>query len=98
MENLNPTRKRLALFLDGTWNDEGDNTNVWRLRALCAPVDSTGIKQYVYYDTGLGTHFGEKVRGGLYGFGIDESVKKAYEWLVENYDDGDELYIFGFSR
>jgi uncharacterized protein (DUF2235 family) len=57
MENLNPIRKRLALFLDGTWNDEGDNTNVWRLRSLCATADQNGTKQYVYYDTGLGTHF-----------------------------------------
>jgi hypothetical protein len=24
-------KKRLALFLDGTWNDTDDNTNVWRL-------------------------------------------------------------------
>jgi uncharacterized protein (DUF2235 family) len=98
MGNLIPPQKRLALFLDGTWNDEGDNTNVWRLRSLCATTGTAGIKQYVYYDTGLGTHVGEKLRGGLYGFGVDESVRKAYEWLVENYDDGDEIYIFGFSR
>ena len=31
-------RKRLALFLDGTWNQVSDNTNVWRLRSLFAPV------------------------------------------------------------
>ena len=30
--------KRLALFLDGTWNVVSDNTNVWRLRSLFAPV------------------------------------------------------------
>ena len=28
--------KRLAVFLDGTWNTLANNTNVWRLRALCA--------------------------------------------------------------
>jgi uncharacterized protein (DUF2235 family) len=90
--------KRLALFLDGTWNEEGDNTSVWRLRSLCAPADSSRTQQFIYYDTGLGTHFGEKLRGGVYGFGIDDNVKKAYEWLVENYNDNDEIYIFGFSR
>jgi hypothetical protein len=26
-----PQKKRLAVFLDGTWNAVGDNTNVWRL-------------------------------------------------------------------
>lgn len=96
---FDPTKnKRLAIFLDGTWNEEGDNTSVWRLRSLCAPVDEKGARQLIFYDTGVGTAFGEKVRGGLYGFGIDEHVTKAYEWLVENYNDGDQIFIFGFSR
>jgi uncharacterized protein (DUF2235 family) len=25
-------------------------------------------------------------------------MTRAYEWLVENYNDGDEIFIFGFSR
>ena len=29
-------QKRLVLFLDGTWNSTDSNTNVWRMRALCA--------------------------------------------------------------
>ena len=29
-------QKRLAIFLDGTWNSVDSNTNVWRMRALCA--------------------------------------------------------------
>lgn len=29
-------QKRLAVFLDGTWNSVDSNTNVWRMRA-CAP-------------------------------------------------------------
>jgi uncharacterized protein (DUF2235 family) len=93
-----PPKKRLAIFLDGTWNEEGDNTSVWRLRSLCAPTSSDERTQLIYYDTGVGTQFGEKVRGGLYGFGIDEHVKKAYEWIVENYNDDDQIFIFGFSR
>ena len=98
MSQSPPPKKRLAIFLDGTWNDVGDNTSVWRLRSLCAPIGSDQRDQLVYYDTGVGTQFGEKVRGGLYGYGIDEHVKKAYEWLVENYNDGDQIFIFGFSR
>ena len=34
-----PANKRLAVFLDGTWNTVNDNTNVWRLRALCASTE-----------------------------------------------------------
>ena len=92
------SKKRLALFLDGTWNDTDDNTSVWRLRSLCAPVDTDNKPQFIYYDSGVGTQVGERVTGGMFGIGIDHNVRKAYEWLVENYEDGDDIFIFGFSR
>ena len=91
-------KKRLALFLDGTWNVVSDNTNVWRLRSLFAPVGADGCEQCTYYSTGLGTKFGEKVRGGMFGSGIDTAITSAYEWLIENYESDDEIFIFGFSR
>ncbi len=46
----------------------------------------------------MGTTLGEKVRGGVLGVGIDRNVARAYEWLVETYEPGDEIFIFGFSR
>jgi uncharacterized protein (DUF2235 family) len=91
-------KKRLALFLDGTWNEVSDNTNIWRFRALFAPISSDGSEQRAYYSAGLGTKFGEKVRGGMFGTGIDTAITSAYEWLMENYQPGDEIFIFGFSR
>ena len=91
-------RKRLALFLDGTWNVVSDNTNVWRLRALFTPVSSDGCEQRAYYSTGLGTKFGERIRGGMFGRGIDTAITAAYEWLIENYEPTDEIFVFGFSR
>ena len=93
-----PERKRLALFLDGTWNTLDDNTNVWRLKALCAQRGTDGVSQVAYYSRGVGTTLGEKVRGGVLGVGIDRNVARAYEWLVETYEPGDEIFIFGFSR
>ena len=42
--------KRLAVFLDGTWNVVGDDTNVWRMKALCAPENSGGTAQLTYYE------------------------------------------------
>ena len=91
-------KKRLALFLDGTWNVVSDNTNVWRLRSLFALVGGDGCEQRAYYSTGLGTKFGEKVRGGMFWSGIDTAITSAYEWLIENYEPNDEIFIFGFSR
>ncbi|MDJ0700805.1 MAG: DUF2235 domain-containing protein [Woeseiaceae bacterium] len=90
--------KRLALFLDGTWNEPGDNTNVWRLRSMVSPRDGSGVEQRVYYDTGVGTHWYDRLRGGLLGEGLSTNIRQAYQWLVEHYDDDDEIYIFGFSR
>jgi hypothetical protein len=45
-------KKRLAIFLDGTWNQVNSNTNVWRMRALCAPKDAAGTQQLIYYEVG----------------------------------------------
>lgn len=87
-------KKRVALFLDGTWNTVNDNTNVWRLKSLCAKSPD----QLVFYSAGVGTQFGERVSGGMFGIGINEEVIGAYEWLVENYEPDSQLFIFGFSR
>src|SRR5258707_15803975 len=86
--------KRLGLFLDGTWNTLNNNTNVWRLKSLT----TLSADQYVYYSQGVGTRRGESARGGITGYGIDEEIVDAYAWLIQNFEDGDEIFIFGFSR
>ena len=86
-------QKRLAIFLDGTWNSVDSNTNVWRMRALSSSRSKDGKPQLVYYSVGVNGFL-----GGVFGQGLDENIRLAYEWLIENYSDGDEIYIFGFSR
>jgi uncharacterized protein (DUF2235 family) len=86
-------KKRLALFLDGTWNSVDTNTNVWRMRALCAAKGGDQKPQLVYYSVGV-----NGVLGGVFGQGLDDNIRLAYEWLIENYNDGDDIFIFGFSR
>jgi uncharacterized protein (DUF2235 family) len=86
--------KRLAIYLDGTFNTLNNNTNVWRLKSLTLESPD----QHVYYSQGVGTLRGEVVRGGVTGYGIDDEIIRAYTWLIENFDDGDEIFIFGFSR
>lgn len=87
------TKKRLAVFLDGTWNAVGTNTNVWRLRSLCADHGEDGIQQLRYYGAGV-----NGFAGGGWGKGLSENVQDAYNWLVDHYEDGDQIFIFGFSR
>ncbi|HXW49044.1 MAG TPA: DUF2235 domain-containing protein [Xanthobacteraceae bacterium] len=88
-----PRSKRLAVLLDGTWNAVGDNTNVWRVRSLCAPAGTDGSVQRSYYEKGV-----NGALGGLFGYGLDRDITDAYQWLIENYDPGDDTFIFGFSR
>jgi len=86
-------QKRLVVFLDGTWNSVDSNTNVWRMRALTAARGKDGRPQLVYYGLGVNGFL-----GGVFGHGLDDNIRLAYEWLIENYSEGDEIFIFGFSR
>src|SRR6266700_518630 len=93
-----PPQKRLVVFLDGTWNTVNDNTNVWRLKSLLASQGRDGLEQISYFSVGVGTAFGERLRSGMFGYGLNDEIIRAYEWLIDHYDVGDELFIFGFSR
>lgn len=100
--------KRLAVFCDGTWNDlrMPERTNVARLAKCVADTAPNGVQQVVYYDTGVGVSAGISrlvdwatgIAGGAFGQGLDEKIEDAYRFLVLNYEVGDEIYIFGFSR
>lgn len=87
------SKKRLAVFLDGTWNVVETNTNVWRMKSLCASKGTDGVEQLVYYAKGVNGFW-----GGIFGKGLDDLIKGGYEWLVDQYAPGDEIFIFGFSR
>jgi uncharacterized protein (DUF2235 family) len=85
--------RRLAMFMDGTWSTVDDNTNVWRLKSLCAPQGADGVEQLVYYEIGV-----NGVWGGMFDKGLDRTITEAYEWLIDRYQPADEIFIFGFSR
>ena len=50
-----------------------------------------------FYDWGVGTDR-KKIAGGISGAGIDKNIMDCYRFMVHNYNPGDELYFFGFSR
>lgn len=100
--------KRLILCADGTWNEAEKNdeatgrpqpTNVLKTARAVLPRSSKGVDQVVYYHYGLGTAGGlDKFTGGAFGEGIEINVRSLYRFLVYNYEPGDEIYMFGFSR
>ncbi len=91
--------KRIIICSDGTWQSpESDNpTHVMRLARGIAPNDANDCKQVVYYAWGVGTE-GNRIRGGATGAGIDKNIMDCYRFVVHNYDPGDQLFFFGFSR
>ena len=98
--------KRIILCCDGTWNsaDQESNgvpcpTNVVKLGYRIAKRDAAGIPQIVYYDQGVGTGNAlDRLSGGAFGQGLEQNIHDAYRFLASNYEPGDQLYVFGFSR
>lgn len=100
--------KRIAVFCDGTWNkaDQPFPTNVRRLAMMVPPSGHDGVKQVALYFQGVGVPEGgtwlerldEKISGGAMGVGLDNKIAVAYLHLGRNYEPGDEVHIFGFSR
>ena len=101
--------KKIVICLDGTGNQmkAKGHTNVATLYEMLDLSDPA--KQIGYYDPGVGTMSSAKARGfvdrwfsrmfGLaFGSGLKTNVAQAYTFLMQHWQPGDELYVFGFSR
>jgi len=98
--------KRIIICSDGTWNKPGntDNgfvvrTNVQKIFEVIAKSDGD-IIQIKHYDNGVGV-IGNTIKrmvNGALGAGLDDNIINAYKFIVWNYEPGDEIYLFGFSR
>ena len=98
--------KKIVVCSDGTWNKPGIKdrgkpvkTNVQKIyEAINTGTSQT--PQLKYYGQGVGTGFtlGDMILGGSTGLGIDANIMNAYKFLMWNYEPGDEIYLFGFSR
>lgn len=93
--------KRLVVCCDGTWQKLSSSypTNVVKIAQAVKPVGNDGTPQIVFYDEGIGAGDElDKLVGGAFGWGIDKNIQDAYRFLSLNYNEGDEIYLFGFSR
>ena len=100
--------KRIIICADGTWNnrDQVDKstgrrhpTNVTKVARAVMPLAPDGTTQVVYYHDGVGTgNATDRLTGGAFGSGVERNVRELYRFIVYNYEPGDELYFFGFSR
>jgi uncharacterized protein (DUF2235 family) len=88
--------KRIIFCSDGTWDSSGNNTNVYKIfKAL-----PTTAEQVPYYDDGVGANQLpiEKLVGGAFGAGLFQKIKDGYTKIAHSYEEGDEIFLFGFSR
>lgn len=99
--------KRIIVCCDGTWNtpdktEKGTplHTNVVKIAMAAKAVANDGVAQALYYDPGVGTsgNWLKRAFDGATGSGLSKNVLEAYKYLIANHENGDELFLFGFSR
>lgn len=93
--------KRLVICCDGTWQRlyEGVLTNVALTARSIAPRDAKGNPQIVFYSEGVGASLsGLSMWQGMTGDDLDDHLLEAWLFINLNYEPGDQLYLFGFSR
>jgi len=98
--------KNIVIFSDGTGQDGGrtDDTNIYK---LFKAIENRTQDQISFYDRGIGAEvrglwkvstwllrFGRQVTG----YGFSKNVNDCYRFLFDNYEAGDKIYLFGFSR
>jgi uncharacterized protein (DUF2235 family) len=103
----NSVGRNLIICCDGTNNQFGiENTNVIRLVQI---LDRDHAKQRLYYQPGIGTlpepdpltkswtQFND-ILGLAFGLGVIKNIQDAYSFLMEIWEQGDRIFLFGFSR
>ncbi|WFU16217.1 DUF2235 domain-containing protein [Bradyrhizobium sp. CB3481] len=91
--------KRIILLSDGTGNSASKvwKSNVWR---VFESLDLRANDQVAFYDDGVGTSSFKPlaILGGVFGWGLKRNVLDIYRFLCANYEPGDQIFGFGFSR
>jgi uncharacterized protein (DUF2235 family) len=99
--------KNIVICCDGTANEFAKhNTNVVKLYSILRHDPS---EQITYYHPGLGTMEPAgalttwtrritKLLGMAFGYGLEYDIRDAYVFLMETYEPGDKVFLFGFSR
>ncbi|SIL02499.1 Uncharacterized conserved protein (DUF2235) [Mycobacteroides abscessus subsp. abscessus] len=101
--------KNIVICFDGTGNQirASGNTNV--VRGYDMMVHDLTDRQISYYDPGVGTdpvvgtytpggQFIARLLGVTFGIGLRAKLAQAYTYLIERWEPGDRIFIFGFSR
>lgn len=99
--------KNIVLCCDGTANEFAqDRTNVIK---LFYTLERDPTRQVAYYHPGLGTMEPSgaltkisrkfwRCLGQAIGYGLEADIRDAYIFLMNHFEEGDHVFLFGFSR
>lgn len=97
--------KHLIYLIDGTWvfagklKGEDKHSNIYHLNNLLDYEDDASNPQIVHYIRGIGATSGvRRYTSGGFGYAIRENIQDIYINICSNYEPGDKIYVFGFSR
>ncbi|CAE7128369.1 unnamed protein product [Rhizoctonia solani] len=86
--------RTLVLCFDGTGDQyDQDNSNIVQFIHLLSKDNPDN--QMVYYQAGVAI---SKAADMALAHGLQNHVTEGYEFLMQNYCDGDKICLFGFSR
>src|SRR5260221_4558296 len=109
-EATDTAKRNIIICCDGTGNEISENiSNVLKPYRCLRKTEKTEPRQLVFYDPGVGTlsrpdpwhklrQDFSAILGLATGYGLDEKVLQSYQFLVQNWREGDQIYLFGFSR
>ena len=99
--------KNIVVCCDGTANQfSEDRTNVVKLFYTLVHGKE---RQVAFYHPGVGTmeavgavtswaKWVTKILGLAFGYGLERDIGDAYIFIMKNFEPGDKVYLFGFSR
>jgi hypothetical protein len=104
--------RQLIICCDGTNNNLTGRSTDTNVTKLCELLQPDRQNQLLYYDPGVGnpgelpgatmgdqiSRTFERLYGLVFGKGIYENIAEAYRFLMRNYQSGDQIFLYGFSR
>src|SRR5262245_39349489 len=99
--------KNVVLCCDGTANEFAEErTNVVK---LFFTLEREPSRQVAYYHPGLGTmeppgaltsatRMLTRLAARAFGYGLEADIRDAYVFLMNNFEEADHVFLFGFSR
>jgi Uncharacterized alpha/beta hydrolase domain (DUF2235) len=97
---------------DGGVRPEQTMSNVYKLYRACRVGPENAVnprEQVAFYDPGLGTDIGataltapvrfvQKMLASVTGRGITTNIADCYEFIINQFEPGDRIFLIGFSR